>query len=77
MNQTPIPMNMVPMAGVSEGMAAGVKVSWMCATDNATRDAALANAVATYPLSNADLLRSAERCKPPQSWYDEDHDGLY
>ena len=28
-------------------------------------------------LSNAQLLKSAEKYKPPQSWYDEDFSGLF
>jgi len=38
---------------------------------------AITEGVAQYPLSNAELLGSLERSRPPQSWYDEDHEGLY
>jgi len=77
MNQTATLMNMVPVAGVSEGIAPGLKTTWVRAANHATPEAALARAVAEYPVSNAELLASVERCKPPQSWYDEDHEGLY
>jgi hypothetical protein len=66
----------VPVVGVSEGIAPGLKTSWGNASD-ATLEAALARAVAEYPLSNAELLASLEQNQPPQSWYDEDHEGLH
>jgi hypothetical protein len=70
-------VTMVPLTGISEGMMPGVQSVWMVPTDAVSRAVVLANAVATFPLSNSELLRSAERHKPPQSWYDEDHGGLY
>ncbi len=78
MNQTATLVNMVPVAGVSEGITTGITTAWGSrASDDATREAVLALAVAQYPLSNAELLATVERCQPPQSWYDEDHEGLY
>ncbi len=34
------------------------------------------SSVERFPLSNEELLAAAHRFKPPQSWYDEDHEGL-
>jgi hypothetical protein len=65
------------VAGVSQGIMPGPKTAWAAASDDESKEAALARAVAQYPLSNAELLASLERNKPPQSWYDEDHEGLY
>jgi hypothetical protein len=77
MNQTAVLMNMVPVAGVREGITAGLKTSWVRASEDVLREAALARAVAEFPLANTELLASVERFRPPQSWYDEDHEGLY
>jgi hypothetical protein len=77
MTQTAMLMSVVPMAGVTEGIAPGMKTTWVRASDNPASGGMLARAVAEYPISNAELLASVERCKPPQSWYDEDHEGLY
>jgi hypothetical protein len=76
MNQTVKLLDMVAVAGVSESIAPGLKTTWVRAVADAAGDTALARAVADYPLSNAELLASVERCRPPQSWYDEDHEGL-
>jgi hypothetical protein len=46
MNQTAMPMNMVPVAGVREGIAAGHKATWASAPADTTQEAALAQAVA-------------------------------
>jgi hypothetical protein len=62
---------------VKEGIAPGMKVAWTHATEDSTRGATLIGADASSYISNADLLEAAKRCQPPQSWYDEDHDGLY
>jgi hypothetical protein len=64
-------------APVSEEPMPVLKTVWSGACEDAGYEAALARAVAEYPLSNAVLLASVERCRPPQSWYDEDHEGLY
>lgn len=77
MNQTARLLDTVAMAGVSESIAPGLKTTWVRASDAAVGEPALARAVAEYPLSNAELLASVEQCRPPQSWYDEDHEGLY
>jgi hypothetical protein len=77
MNQTAMLPIIVPVAGVSEGIAAGLKASWGRSLEDTTREAALARAVAQFSLSNAELLATAAQCRPPQSWYDEDHEGLY
>ena len=77
MSQTATLLNMVPLAGVSEGIAPGMKTAWVRAAEDAAGAAALARAVAEYRLSNAELLASVARGRPPQSWYDEDHEGLY
>jgi hypothetical protein len=34
-------------------------------------------ATATQAISNASLLAAAQRSRPLQSWYDENHEGLY
>lgn len=34
----------------------------------------LAQKVSEYPLSNAKLLKLAEKHRPPQSWYEEEKD---
>jgi hypothetical protein len=68
-------VTMFPVKGVSEGIAAGLKSRWVGPGDD--REAALARAVAEFPLSNTELLASVAQCRPPQSWYDEDHEGLY
>jgi hypothetical protein len=77
MNQTATLLNMVPLAGVSEGISPGLKTAWVRAAQDAASAAALARAVLEYPLSNRDLLASVPQCQPPQGWYDEDHEGLY
>jgi hypothetical protein len=65
---------MAPVAGVQEGIAAGVKTAYAGAANGATNEAAIARAVAEYPLSNERLLAYAARNPPPQSWYDQDED---
>jgi hypothetical protein len=70
-------IQIVPVVGVSERIVPGPQTAWVHAPEDATGEAALARAVAAYPLSNAELLASVERCRPPQTWYDEDHEGLY
>jgi hypothetical protein len=77
MNQTAMLLNVVPVAGVSESIAPGMRTTWVRASADAGGEAALARAVVEYPLANAELLASVERSRPPQSWYDEDHEGLY
>jgi hypothetical protein len=77
MNQNAVVITGVPVAGVSEGIKPGLTSAWARAADDPAREAALAREVSEYPLSNAELLASVERCRPPQSWYDEDHEGLY
>jgi hypothetical protein len=77
MNQTARLLAVVPVAGVSDSFAPGLKTAWVRAADASASEAALARAVAEFPLSNAELLASVQRCRPPQSWYDEDHEGLY
>jgi hypothetical protein len=77
MSQNAMVMSMVAVASVSEGIAPGLKSAWARAADDPAGEAALAREVEEYPLSNAELLASLERFKPPQSWYDEDHEGLY
>jgi hypothetical protein len=64
----------IPVAGVSEGIAPGLKTAWVRAPQDTTQEAALAEAVAEYPLSNEQLLAYAARNPPPQTWYDEDED---
>ena len=74
MNQTAMLVNIVPLAGASERPAAGLKMSWVRASDAAVHEAALARAVEQYPLSNEWLLAYAARNPPPQSWYENDED---
>ena len=69
---------MLPVEGVGNGIEAGAKSAWVGEpTDAAPGAAALAQAVEKFPLSNDELLAAAQRLKPPQSWYEEDHTGLY
>jgi hypothetical protein len=75
--QTGAVVRMAFVSGVSEGIAPGARTSLARASEDALREAALAQAVAEYPLSNAELLASLKRFKPPQNWYDEDLEGLY
>jgi hypothetical protein len=74
-----------PVAGLTGGGPPGYFAEsqpkptnvWLRAAKNGAVDAVLARMVAEFPLSNAELLASVEECKPPQSWYDEDHEGLF
>ncbi len=78
-----VPMQMVyEMSLTPENLSGSdpmLKSVWLCAADRLASDAWLALAVAEYPLSNAELLNIArlKKLDPPQSWYDEDHEGLY
>jgi hypothetical protein len=73
----PVAVCMVPVAGLTGGNAGGLNSVWLGAVADGIHEAQLAEAVAKYPLSNADLLASLEACRPPQTWYHEDHEGLY
>jgi hypothetical protein len=77
MSQTAVLVNMVPSTHVREGITPGVTSAWGRASADPTRGAVLVDLVANYPLTNAELLEAAQQCGPPQSWYDEDHEGLY
>lgn len=77
MNQTAVLVNMFPGTRVREGIVPGVTSAWSRSSEDATGGAALVDLVESYPLSNAELLEAAKRCPPPQSWFDEDHEGLY
>ena len=70
-------LQIVPVAGVSQGIVPGDNGTWVRASEDSAQDRALARAVAEYPLSNRELVASVAKCKPPQSWYDEDHEGLF
>jgi hypothetical protein len=71
-------MLMLPVEGVGNGIETGAESAWVGEpTDAAPAVAALAQAVKKFPLSNAELLAAAQLLRPPQSWYEEDHSGLY
>lgn len=70
-------LQLVPVVGVSKGIVPGENGVWVRGSQDATDDRELARTVAEYPLSNIKLLSAADQCRPPQSWYDEDHEGLY
>ena len=67
-------VTMVPVAGVSRGLVAGLRAAYAGAADDAANEAVFARAVAVYPLSNERLLAYAARNPPPQNWYEEDED---
>jgi hypothetical protein len=67
-------VTMVPVAGVSQGIVAGLKTVYAGAADQAANGAALSGAVPEYCLPNERLLAYAARNPPPQNWYDEDED---
>ena len=77
MNQTAELVQMVPGSGVKASIVPGLKTAWVGQSEVVNRAARLADSVANYPISNAELLAASERCQPPQSWYDEDYEGLY
>jgi hypothetical protein len=70
-------LDIVPVAGVSKGIMPGENAAWVRASDDSAQDRALARTVAEYQLSNKELLALVDKCKPPQSWHDEDHEGLF
>jgi hypothetical protein len=71
-------VQVIPVTGISEpSFLSGPKTAWVRAAADANDDAALVRAVDAYPLLNARLLALADRYQPPQSWYDENHEGLY
>ncbi len=74
-----MPNQIVPLAGIAGGSATALSSVWLGALHAAAGDALLARAVADFPLTNTELLAAAklEKFKPPQSWYDEDQEGLY
>jgi hypothetical protein len=74
MSQNALVVGMVAVAGVSEGITPGLKSAWARTADDPAGEAALARAVAAYPLPNDRLLAYAARNPPPQSWYDQDED---
>jgi hypothetical protein len=73
MSQTALLVNMFPVAGVSQSITPGLKTAWVRGFAAVT----LGEAVAPYSLSNAELLASVKCFRPPHSWYEEDHEGLY
>jgi len=73
MSQTALLINVVPVAGVSEQITPGLKTAWV----RAACPVSFAKAVAEHFISNAELLASVQRFPPAQSWYHEDHEGLY
>ncbi len=72
MSQTLAFVQMAPVAGVRGWNKTSVQIRWAVAP----RDVDTRGVNPCSP-SNAELLEAAKRSKPPQSWYDEDHDGLY
>jgi hypothetical protein len=77
MSQAALPFDVVALAGVTEGITPGVKAAWVRASANYGGQTAVARAVVGYPPPNADVMASVEHWRPRQSWYDEDHEGLY
>jgi len=77
MSQTALLINVVPVAGVSEQITPGLKTAWVRAPENGTCPVSFAEAMAEHFISNAELLASVQRFPPAQSWYHEDHEGLY
>ena len=67
-------MKMVPVAGVSEGIVAGMKTAYSCTTNDAANETAFSWAAAENPLTNERLLAYAARNPPPQSWYEQEED---
>lgn len=74
-----MPNQIVASAGIAEGITPGLRSVWLGAVDTSNSETSIAQAAAQYPLSNVELLAAAklEKFKPPQSWYDDDHEGLY
>jgi hypothetical protein len=66
--------------GIQKGISGGrLKSVWQSVTEVPKNDIWLCQAVAQFSLSNAELLAltKLEQLKAPQSWFDEDHEGLY
>jgi hypothetical protein len=74
MTQIALVTSAVVVDGVRETITPGLTSAWARAADDNAAEAALASAVAAYPLANDRLLAYAARNPPPQSWYDEDED---